>query len=246
MWTIPPEARGMYRCYGVKVTKVKSGVYTSITRMKMWMQGPALTEVFTPVDYAGGAAGASSFLAGHTPQQAFALSSMKGTEYPWANLNTAKFPHTVWYKFPRAIQVAKFGFSSRYRGWLEQAPQEFQFVGSDDCTHWKTIASYKTQFTKLREEKTWTIPPEARGMYHCYGVKVTKVKSGVYTSITRMKMWMQGPAIAKREIEDNFAAAEEEGEEKEMAEKAFDEMLQEEDMKDLMMEEEREAGVVAE
>ena len=53
-------------------------------------------------------------------------------------------------------------------------------------------------------------------------------------------------AIAKREIEDNFAAAEEEGEEKEMAEKAFDEMLQEEDMKDLMMEEEREAGVVAE
>merc|ERR1719383_1056463 len=195
----------MYRCYGVKVTKVKTGIYTSITRMKMWMQGPALTEVFTPVDYVGGAAGASSFLAGHTPQQAFALASMKGTEYPWANLNTAKFPHTIWYKFPKAIQVAKFGFSSRYRGWLEQAPQEFQFVGSDDCTHWKTIASYKTQFTKLREEKTWTIPPEARGMYRCYGVKVTKVKSGVYTSITRMKMWMQGPALTEVLTPVNYA-----------------------------------------
>ena len=145
------------------------------------------------ISFKDGSAGASSSLAGHSPNQAFELGLWKSLYHPWANLNTAKFPHTVWYKFPKAIEVGKFEFSSRGRCCLEQAPLEFQFVGSNDCKTWTTIQSYQTKFTKLNEVKSWTIPASSRRVFQCYGIKVTKVSSGVYASIKHFKMWTMTP-----------------------------------------------------
>ena len=187
-WTIPSEARGYFKCYGIKVIKVKSGVYASLQLFKMWKS--VEPKELIPVSYKGGKAGATSSLASHDASQAFVGNhKWKGRFLPWANLNTAKMPQTVWYQFPKAIQVARFAFSSRSVAGLEQAPVDFDFVGSNDCKEWRELGSYKTQFTKLDQEKSWTIPVESRGIYKCYGIKVNKVKSGVYTSIQLIKMW---------------------------------------------------------
>merc|ERR1712074_370389 len=112
---------------------------------------------------------------------------------PWANLNTKKFPHMVWYKFAQPIEVAKFAFSSRSRMGLEQAPTDFEFIGSNDCVNWNALARFNTQFTKLNQEKTWIIPAAARSTYSCYGMKIYKVKSGVFTSVKHFKIWVKAP-----------------------------------------------------
>jgi len=143
------------------------------------------------VSFSGGSAGASSSLGGHAPAQAFELDAWKGKSiYPWANLNTESFPHTVWYNFPHAIEVAQFAFSSRDGPCcLEQSPTEFQLLGSNDCQAWNFIGVYRTKFTSFKQEKLWTIPVSLRKSYKCYGVKVTKVTSGVYAAIQHLKFY---------------------------------------------------------
>jgi len=145
------------------------------------------------VSFDGGSAGASSSLRGHGPAQAFELDAWKGKSiYPWANLHTESFPHTVWYNFPHAIEVAQFAFSSRDDGapaGVMQSPTEFQLLGSNDCQAWNFIGDYRTTFTSLKQEKLWTIPVERRRSYKCYGVKVTKVTSGPYAAIQHLKFY---------------------------------------------------------
>jgi len=142
------------------------------------------------VSFSGGSAGASSSLGGHAPAQAFELDAWKGKSiYPWANLNTESFPHTVWYNFPHAIEVAQFAFSSRDDMHLQQSPTEFQLLGSNDCQAWTFIEVYRTKFTSLKQEKLWTVPVERRRSYKCYGIKVTQVTSGVYAAIQHLKFY---------------------------------------------------------
>ena len=143
-------------------------------------------------DLKGGKAGASSSLKNHGPQQAFKGGVKSGGVFlPWTNLNTFKFPHSVWYHFPELIKVGKFSFSSRKKSGLEQSPLEFQFIGSNDCKTWSSIQSYKTKFTKLDQVKTWTIPVKSRKTFRCYGIKVTKVTKGIYAAIKHFKMWRE-------------------------------------------------------
>ena len=208
-WMIPAESRGIFKCYGIKVKKVKSGVYTSIAHFKMWKSAEMPTsEKFIPASYQGGQAGASSSLGGHGPLQAFEVKLWKGAYAPWANLNTAKFPHMVWYKFAKPIQVAKFAFSSRTRqSWIQQSPTDFEFVGSNDCKNWRALARFTTQFTKLNEEKSWIVPSASRNTYSCYGIKVYKVKSGIYAAIKHMKMWKEAEKLIPAPYEGGQAGA---------------------------------------
>jgi len=224
-WTIPMESTNPYKCFGIKVLKVKSGAFAAIQHLKLWTE-----EKLVLIDYEGGNAGATSSLSGHGPSQAFELNLWKGAYLPWANLNTAKMPQTVWYNFPTKVTVAKFAFSSRSDCCLEQSPLEFQFIGSDDCANWKVIKSYKTQFTKMSHEKSWTIPMGLRNPYKCFGIKVLKVKSGAFAAIQHLKLWKaevqagcgkQG--VAKREEVDELF----DGAEREEADKDFLEMLRE-------------------
>ena len=129
-------------------------------------------EEYYLADYKGGNAGATTSLGGHGASQAFELGLWKGDYLPWANLNTAKLPQTVWYQFPQAIKVAKFAFSSRDSCCMEQAPLEFQFVASNDGKNWKVLQTLKTKFTKNKEEKSWIIPANVRALYQFYGIPI--------------------------------------------------------------------------
>ena len=128
----------------------------------------------------------------HQPSQAFEL-------LPWISSSPKdkkddKFsaPQTVWYKFAKPVKIAKFAFSSRVWSHLDQSPTQFALVGSDDCVNWVDIKSYNTQFTKLNEEKTWTISANERQEFKCFGIKVEKVKKGPLTAISHLRMWKQG------------------------------------------------------
>ena len=149
-----------------------------------------LEEVARLISFNGGEAGASSQHASdHGPDNAFQLGIWSGDYYPWANLGAADFPHTVWYRFPKPVEVGKFSFSSRDDHMVEQSPRKFDFVGSDDCETWTAIQSYETEFTKLSETKEWTIPAGSRISFRCYGVRVAESGDTTHVAIKHMQMW---------------------------------------------------------
>ena len=143
------------------------------------------------MNFEGGNAGATSIHAkSHNADKAFVLQKPGNT--PWANNMGQKLPQIVWYKFPQALKVGKFAFASRIDCCLKQSPRSFEFVGSNDCKHWKSLLSINTQFTKKAQEKVWTIPKDNRQTFSCFGIRVTKVSSGPFAAIQNFKMWMEG------------------------------------------------------
>merc|ERR1719431_41219 len=147
--------------------------------------GDNCDEEFILASLSGGTPGASSIHASDFS----ALNAFKSSGEPWANRGSAKFPHTVWYNFPKAIKVAKFQFSSRVDCCVHQSITEFQLVGSNDCTSWTVIQSYNTQFNSLGQKKSWTIPDALRKSFNCYGVRVTKVASGSWAAINNLEFY---------------------------------------------------------
>ena len=150
---------------------------------------PRVEDLF-PVSFECGSAGATSvYDPNHTPDHAFEMNTLKLPYSPWANRAADKLPQTVWYKFPKALTIAKFGFSSRDRCCLDQSPLEFQFVGSNDCKNWRVIQTLETKFTTLGEAKQWVIPSNLRATFYCFGIKTLKTTHKIHSAIKHMKMW---------------------------------------------------------
>ena len=135
----------------------------------------------------GGRPGASSYADHDTlARNAFELGRYWESN-PWIR-GGAPLPQTVWYRFPEAVTVSEFSFSSG-DDWLEYMPRKFDFVGSDDCAAWTTIQSYETEFTRDEETKEFAIPAAKRKSFRCVGIRVTKTKSNTFAAIQHMNMW---------------------------------------------------------
>lgn len=92
----------------------------------------------TPLEFVGGEAGATSMQkVGFGPLNAFA----RGKEFPWST-KAGHLPAIVWYHFPKAHAIAKFGFSTRRDGNGRQGPTTFEFVGSGDCAQWRRLVLF--------------------------------------------------------------------------------------------------------
>ena len=160
-----------------------------------------LNDQLVRIDFDGDNAGATSSRNHHEPRQGFDL-------MPWMNAEQTNFPHTVWFELNQPLKVVKFAFSSRHWdvGKLIQSPTEFEFLGSRDCMNWTVIGDkiYQTTFQSLDQENSWTIASDDVNVYRCYGVRVHKVASGVYTSIKHLKMWRKGKNFGEREGRESY------------------------------------------
>ena len=116
------------------------------------------------------------------------------TPYPWANEATDRVP-IVWNRLPVRVKVAYLSFSSRNEdGSLQQSPTEFELVGSDDCSSWRSISRYQTKFSQLNQVLSWEVPLDERQMFSCIGIKVNEVSWGAHAAIHSLRMWkQQGP-----------------------------------------------------
>ena len=110
---------------------------------------------------------------------------------------TGSLPKKVWYQFSQPMVIAQFGFRNRAdRGYTQNNPINFDFIGSSNCRDWTTIMTVEgVQWTSNDEEKTWTITNEdSRSLmvdseFSCYGIEIKGV-SGRYTAVIQdLKMW---------------------------------------------------------
>jgi len=153
----------------------------------------AMMESFRLISFDGGKAGASSCLLcpkkHFAPENAFELGIWEGEHKGWHNEEGTPLPQTVWYRFPKAVTVGKFSFSSIDACCPDFSPRKFDLVGSADCATWITIQSYETEFTKESETKEWTVPAGSRKSFRCFGIRVTESGFSLWTAIKHMKMW---------------------------------------------------------
>ena len=139
-----------------------------------------------PVNPKKGIISASSFMRGHPPANAF---KKRHSVLAWVSSPKEGLPQTISIRFKKSFVLAKFGFSSRSKCCLEQAPLEFDLLGSKNCKRWKVIRSYKTRFRRLKQSKIWTIPLKRRRSMRCYGIRIKKVLSGRVAAIKNFRLW---------------------------------------------------------
>jgi len=148
------------------------------------------------LDFTGGIPGATSeYNSEHSAMNAF----QPEKKYPWASANDA-VPAMVWFKFMTpARRLSKISLTSRRNGGLDinQAPQEFAVVGSQDetCETWTTMMTVPISgFDKPSQTLEWEIPCDSQQPYKCIGVKVERVGGNSGTghenaAIANITMW---------------------------------------------------------
>jgi len=108
---------------------------------------------------------------------------------PWLS---GGVPATVYYNFPYPITVAKFSFRNRReKAHSANNPEQFEFVGSDDCESWTVIrvVSAVDWGMKQDEEKIWTIDQIDRKKFKCFGIRVLSISGNNHAAIQDLKMW---------------------------------------------------------
>ena len=144
------------------------------------------------VDY-DGSAHASSLTGSYLAENAFKPQHVDSSK-PWANHQSRKFPHFVWFQFKEPKIMTKIGFSTRM-GIFRQVVKKFDVIAAASfgtgCGSWRILLSVENAgFERSNQAKVWSIPAENRAPYLCIGLKIhSNTDGGVYVSVQNMVMW---------------------------------------------------------
>ena len=130
-------------------------------------------------------------------KQIFKSRSEADRTYPW--ICVGQFPQTVYFRFPDPLTITKFSFRSRaedstkypmYKNLVESSPTKFDFVGSDDCSAWKTIMEVRdVTWSTFDQQKLWSIPKEKQKSFACFGIRIVENGGNSPGAVQGMKMW---------------------------------------------------------
>jgi len=135
----------------------------------------------------------SNYASDHAAANAF---KPQTSNAPWANEGGA-FPAKVWIKFRSNVHLNRISFTSRHGSkwntFLEQAPETFNVIASNDGENWSTLLHVESaSFTDASQTNTWDVACN-ENFFKFVGIEVLKAAGGKggWTAITNITMWGQ-------------------------------------------------------
>jgi len=135
----------------------------------------------------------SNYASDHAAANAF---KPQTSNAPWANEGGA-FPAKVWIKFRSNVHLNRISFTSRHGSkwntFLEQAPETFNVIASNDGENWSTLLHVESaSFTDASQTNTWDVACN-ENFFKFVGIEVLKAGGGIggWTAITNITMWGQ-------------------------------------------------------
>ena len=157
-------------------------VFTGITNFKKLT---ALILVDSGLIVNNGTAGSSQYSNNYPPRGAFNGSN------DWVN-KLRQFPAVIWMRFQKSHRLQKIGFAPY--SVASYLPNEFEVVGSDDCSHWTVLRrlNNKGGFRLDGEFKTFVIPVENRVSVTCIGLRWPNSNGCTgFVRVGEITMWEQ-------------------------------------------------------
>jgi len=135
----------------------------------------------------------SNYASDHAAANAF---KPQTSNAPWANEGGA-FPAKVWIKFRSNVHLNRISFTSRHGSkwntFLEQAPETFNVIASNDGENWSTLLHVESaSFTDASQTNTWDVACN-ENFFKFVGIEVLQAAGGKrgFTAITNITMWGQ-------------------------------------------------------
>ena len=146
-----------------------------------------------PIEYRG-SFGAMPTYQRKSVEDAFRTQTRNGRV--WVGELLEAKPAGVWTWFDEPIVLAKIAFSTRNdNSAVNQAPEEFDVIGTDDCTtdHFPAgmnlLHVSQAGFSSQGQEKEWEIPIRSRARFSCIGIFVRRARGSANAALHNVRMW---------------------------------------------------------